>query len=253
MMVRVRWLFIMMIGVGLGAARADIGDVSRIVHPGEFSAHFGAAFVTGRTRDGHSQTDFSAGRIHNTSLTLDYSPDDNFTVQFSTDNDYSDTQIGVLYKIWTTPPLKFEAGLAYGPAWTRRADNGARYGRKNVTLDTRLHGVRWRRAQWSVKLSPQFVKDGDGNFWNIKISPQVMYYFLDDVAAILGLDYAFLQISRPKTIYNRAISAQVVYNMSTAASINPYVKYHFETRDADNNLMDYDNYWKLGVGFSVKF
>ena len=58
-MVRVRWLFIMMIGVGLGAARADIGDVSRIVHPGEFSAHFGAAFVTGRTRDGHSQTDFS--------------------------------------------------------------------------------------------------------------------------------------------------------------------------------------------------
>lgn len=253
-MAKLRNFFGIMLIIGACAAsRADVGDVSRIVHPGEFSAHFGAAFITGATRDGHSQTNFAAGRIHNTSLTLDYSPNDYFTVQFSTDNDYSDAQIGVLYKIWTTPPLKFEAGIAYGPAWTRRAVDGVRYGRNNVTFDMRLHGVRMSRAQWSVKISPQFVMDDDGNFWNIKISPQIMYYFVQNLATILGLDYDFLQISRPKTIYNRSVSAEAVYNLSPAASVNPYVKYHFETRDADNNLMNYDNYWKLGVGFSVKF
>lgn len=253
-MAKLRNFFGIMLIIGVCAAsRADVGDVSRIVRPGEFSAHFGAAFTTGDTRGGHSQTDFSAGRIHNTSLTLDYSPNDYFTVQFSTDNDYSDMQIGALYKIWTTPPLKFEAGIAYGPAWTRRAVDGVRYGRNNVTFDMRLHGVRMSRAQWSVKISPQFVMDDDGNFWNIKISPQIMYYFVQNLATILGLDYDFLQISRPKTIYNRSVSAEAVYNLSHAASVNPYVKYHFETRDADNNLMNYDNFWKLGVGFSVKF
>lgn len=253
-MARLRIFFGIILIIGICAAsRADVGDVSRIVKSGEFSAHFGAAFVTGRTRDGHSQTDFSAGRIHETSLTLDYSPNDFFTVQFSTDNDYSDMQIGALYKIWTTPPLKFEAGVAYGPAWTKRVTDGVRYGRNNVILDMRLHGVRWSRTQWSVKVSPQFVMDDDGNFWNIKISPQIMYYFVQNLAAILGFDYDFLQISRPKTIYNRSVSAEAVYNMSDAASVNPYVKYHFETKDADNELIDCDDYWKLGVSFSVKF
>lgn len=79
-------------------ANATRLDVSRLTQSGEFSASFGAAFKTGANSDGTAQTDFMSGRVHELSLDLDYTFLDDWTVSFSTDNDYADSQVGIKWK-----------------------------------------------------------------------------------------------------------------------------------------------------------
>lgn len=228
-------------------------DVSRLTQDGEFSASFGAAFVSGRNNSGDAQTDFSAGRVRELSLDLDYTFADDWTVAFTTDNDYADSQVGIRYKILKTVPLKLDAIADYGIAWTKDSVTDVRLGDNNIKAGLRIHGVAWDDFQWSFKAMGQFVFAEPANFWNVNLDLQAMYYFRPCMATLVEFEYDFLQISRPTTLYDRSVSVGVVYNMSETASVNPYVKYHFKTANANDDKTNGDDYWKIGLQFSVEF
>ncbi len=237
---------------GYSCAHAARLDVSHISQSGEFSASFGAAFKTGANRDNTTQTDFLSGRVHELSLDLDYTFLDDWTISFSTDNDYSDSQIGVKWKLIKFHELKIDFMADYGIAWTKNAKTDVRLGNNNFDFGMRVHGIALQDFQWAVKIMGQFVFAEPKNFWNINLTAEAMYYFHPDIAAKFEFEYDFNQISAPITQYDRTIHFGIIYNMSNIASVHPYVKYHFKTDTADNNYIP-DNFWKIGAEFSVEF
>lgn len=235
---------------GANAARLD---VSRITQQDEFSATFGAKFTSGLDKGGGSQTDFDAGRVDEISLDLAYTFTPNGTITFSTDNNYSDSEVGIVWKLHKTEPLKIDFISDYGIAWTKNSNSGARFGENNVDAGFRIHGVAWCDFQWALQTMGQYVWADAGNFWNINMTLQTMYYFRPDMATTIELDYDILQINRPRTLYDRSITAGVVYNITETASVNPYVKYHFETKHGEYDLINPQNYWEIGAAFSTEF
>lgn len=234
-------------------AYADRLDVSRTSEQGEFSASFGAAFVTGENRTHTHRTDFESGRIHELAWDLEYTFIDRATVSFSTDNDYSDAQVGVKWKILRGRPFKLDVYADYGFAWTRDATTHDRYGHNNLSGAMRLHGILGDGFQWAVKTTGQYVWIDTGNFWNINLTGELMQYLAPDWAIKAAVNYDLVQIARPKTIYKPAASVGVIYNMSPTASVHPYVKYHFSSYGGQNTVGAHDDYWKFAVEFSVEF
>lgn len=234
----------------VSVAHAARLDISRLKQPGEFSASFGPEFITGDRAGG--QTDFAAGRIKQLSLVLNYTPTENLTLTFDTDNNYSDSEIGFEYKLIKSDTIKLNVIANYGIAWTRASDTHDRFGENNFDGGMRVHGVLCD-FQWSFQAMGQFVFDDPDNFWNINLTAQAMYYFHPDIATMLEFDYNILQIARPKTLYDRAISLGIIYNFNETSSINPYIKFHFKTRDYQYQINNGNDYWKIGVQLSIEF
>lgn len=228
-------------------------DVSRLTQSGEFSASFGAAFKTGANSDGTAQTDFMSGRVHELSLDLDYTFLDDWTVSFSTDNDYADSQVGIKWKWVTNQAFKLDLMADYGIAWTKNTKTDVRLGNNNFDFGARIHGVAWRDFQWALKVMGQFVFADPQNFWNINLTAEAMYYFRADMATKVEFEYDFNEISAPVTQYDRSVEFGVIYNMSDTASVHPYIKYHFKNANADNDIDAPDDFWKIGLEFSVEF
>ena len=237
---------------GVDYANAARLDVSRLTQSGEFSATFGAAFKSGENKDGTSQTDITAGRVHELVLDLDYTFLDDWTISFSTDNDYADSQVGIKWKWLTGDSFKLDLMADYGIAWTKNARTDNRIGANNIDFGARIHGVAWRDFQWALKVMSQVVFASPDDFWNINLNTEAMYYFRSDMATKVELEYNFRQIAQP-TQYDRAAEFGIVYNMSGTASVHPYIKYHFKTENADNDNSAPDDWWKFGVEFSVEF
>lgn len=228
-------------------------DVSRLTQSGEFSATFGAAFESGQTKNGHARTDWGAGRISQTDLELDYTFADDWTISFSTGNDYSDAEIGMKYKILKTFPLKLDIVSDYGFAFTKNAQTDRRIGANNIDAGFRVHGIAWRNLQWAFKPVVQYVWTDPSNFWNVKLTGELMYYFMQTMAAITKYEYSFVQIGQDGELQHSAATLGLVYNMSDVASLHPYLKYHFRTTNVRPHWREYDDYWKLGIEFSVQF
>ncbi len=239
--------------MGVGHAHANRLDVSRISRNGEFSAGFGAAFVTGENRDQTHRTDFGAGRIHELALDLSYTFTDRAGASFSTDNDYSDAQVGVKWKVLRDRALRLDIFADYGFAWTKNARTHDRFGHNNVDAAVRIHGLIGDCWQWAAKVTGQYVWIDSGNFWNINLNAEVMRYLHPNWAIKGAASYDMVQISRPKTIYKPSATIGIVYNMSPVAAVHPYVKYHFSSYGGDNTVGAHDNYWKFAVAFSVEF
>ena len=234
-------------------ARAAILDVSRLTQPGEFSASFGAAFETGNNNTNRNQRDFHSGRIKELGLDLDYTfGGGDWTASFSTDNDYADAQVGMKWKMIKRHAIKVDFHSDYGFAWTHNAGTHARLGYNNLDGAVRVHGVICD-FQWAVKVAPMFVWATPKNFWNIDTAIEAMYYFIPSTAGKIEMEYDVIQIDAPETLQDRTLSVGMIYNMSETASVNPYVKYHFKTRNGDNQVTNADDYWKIGVQFSVQF
>ena len=236
-----------------GAANAARLDVSRLTGPGEFSASFGAAFETGNNNTNKNQRDFHSGRIKTLGTELDYTfGNGDWTASFSTDNDYADAQVGLKWKLLKHRALKIDFHSDYGFAWTHNAGDHARLGYNNVDVAARVHGVICD-FQWAVKVAPMYVWARPKNFWNIDTTLEVMYYIWTNTALKAELEYDVIQIDAPTTLQDRTTSLGLIYNMSSTASVNPYVNYHFKTRNGRNQVTNGDNYWKIGIQFSVQF
>ena len=236
-----------------GTARAAILDVSHLTSPGEFSASFGAVFETGNNNTNHNQRDFRSGRIRELGLDIDYTfGGGDWTASFSTDNDYADAQVGLKWKMIKRRAIKLDFHSDYGFAWTHNAGTHARLGYNNVDFAARVHGV-IGDFQWAVKVAPMFVWAEPKDFWNIYNTLEIMYYFLYTTAVKAALDYDIIQIDAPETLQNRTTGIGLVYNMSDGASVNPYVKYHFKTRNGHYQVTNGDDYWQIGIQFSVMF
>lgn len=234
-------------------ALANILDVSRLSDKGEFSVSFGAGFKSGLNKEGTSETDLVAGTIKELGLELDYSFTDDLSVSFSTDNSYSDSQIGIDYKILKNFPLKLHFFSDYGIAWTKNAKTDERIGQNNLDAGFRLHGIAWEDFQWAIKLSAQYVFADTGNFWNFGTALEAMYYFRKNIATKLEFEYTFENVNEPVVIYDRSVSLGVIYNMSEMAAVHPYIKYHFKTANSENDVLQPDDFWKFGLKFSVEF
>ena len=235
-------------------AHAALFDVSRLTQPGDFSASFGAVFETGNNNTNKNQHDFRSGRIKELGLDLDYTfGGGDWTASFSTDNDYADAQVGLKWKMIKRHAIKLDFHSDYGFAWTHNAGNHARLGYNNVDVAARVHGI-ISNFQWAFKVAPMFVWADPKNFWNIDNTLEAMYYFCPDIVAVKAeLGYNIIQIDAPETLQDRTTSIGLVYNMSETSSVYPYVKYHFRTRNGHNQVTNGDDYWKIGVQFSVQF
>ncbi|MCM1294664.1 MAG: hypothetical protein NC311_03825 [Muribaculaceae bacterium] len=245
--------FVAIAWVVSGVAHAARLDVSRLTQSGEFSATFGVAFESGASRGGHSQTDWGAGRIRQTDLELDYTFAEDWTVLFSTSNDYADAEIGAKYKILKTFPLKLDVLADYGFAFTKYADSGRRIGANNVDMGFRVHGIAWRNLQWAFKPVAQYVWDEPFDFWNVNLTAELMYYVCNSTALNLKYEYDFVQIGKSGELQHSGATLGMVYNMSDTASLHPYLKYHFRTTNVRPHWRAYDDYWKMGIEFSVQF
>ncbi len=236
-----------------GARAGGISDVSRLTEDGEFSATFGAAFKTGMNKEGTARDDFSSGTIEELGFELDYTFLSDWTVSFSTGNDYSDSQVGLSYKVLTHNGFKLDLSADYGIAWTKDAQTDKRIGNNNFDAGVRIHGIAGDAFQWAAKVTGQFVFAEPKNFWNTALTLEAMYYFSDAIAAKTEVNFAFKEIKEPVTLYDRDIKLGVVYNMSRNASVHPYVKYHFKTKNSEHNDIKPDDNWKIGAEFSVVF
>lgn len=228
-------------------------DVSRLTRENEFSADFGVAFTSGENRRRSARTDFAAGRIHEMSLGLAYTFSPRGTVSFSTDNDYSDAQVGMTWKMLSRPRFNLNIFGDYGFAWTKNAETHERFGHNNFDFGARIHGVVLEKFQWAFKLTGQYVFADTGNFWNINTTTEAMLYLGEKIAAKAEFNYSMVQISRPETIYKPAASLGLIYNISPTASVHPHVKYHFSSAGGANNVGAHDNFWKIAVAFSIEF
>ncbi len=241
-------------GLFAGAANAARLDVSRLTLQDEFSATFGAYYNTGMTDSGDSQTDFGAGRIDELGLGVAYTPTENLTLSFGVGtNNYSDSQVGMQYKLFKSAPFKLDFLANYGIAWTKSAGTDDRFGNNNAAAGFRIHGVAWENFQWAFSAMGQYIWADPSNFWNVNLTAQAMYYFCPDIAATLQFDFNFLEIEEPKTLYDKTISAGIVYNLSSVSSINPFIEYHFHTQDYQNSYVSYYNYWQIGITLSTEF
>lgn len=232
---------------------AGISDVSRLTEDKEFSATFGAEFKTGANKSGTGYDDISAGTIDELGVEIDYTFLDDWTVSFSTGNDYADSQIGLSYKILTNDGFKLDLNADYGIAWTKNAKTDERIGYNNVDVGIRIHGIAGDTFQWAAKVTGQFVFAEPQNFWNIGFVFEGMYYFSNALAIKSELHFKFKEIEMPVTLYDRSIKAGLVYNMSDDASVHPYIEYHFKTKNSDHSEILPDDDWKLGTEFSVVF
>lgn len=235
------------------SARAGILDVSRLTEDGEFSASFGAEFKTGENKAGDAHDDIRSGTIDDLGFGISYTFLNDWTVSFGTGNDYADSQIGLSYKILTNEGFKLDFSTNYGIAWTKNAKTEERIGNNNIDAGFRIHGIMGDIFQWAAKVTGQFVFANPENFWNAGLILEAMYYFSTDIATKIELKFAFKEIETPVTLYDRSIKVGVVYNMSETASVHPFLKYHFKTKNSEHSEILPDDDWKLGVEFSVIF
>lgn len=246
-------IFLLLGAGGMSGAHAARLDVSRLTQPGEFSAGFGAAFETGNNNTNENQRDFRAGRIKELGLDVDYTfGGGDWTASFSTDNDYSDAQIGLKWKMIKRKSIKLDFHGDYGFAWTHNAGTHARLGYNNVDVAARVSGEICD-FQWAYKLSPQYVWAAPKNFWNIDNTIEAMYYVAQNTAIKAELEYDIIQLGFAPTLQNRTTSIGLIYNMSETSSVYPYVKYHFKTRNGHYQVTNGDDFWKVGIQFSVEF
>lgn len=237
-----------------GLAKAEgIFDVSRLTENNEFSATFGAEFKTGANKSGTGHDDIASGNIDDIGMEIDYTFLDDWTVSFSTSNDYADSQVGISYKVLTNKGFKLDLSADYGIAWTKNAKTNERIGNNNVDAAFRIHGIAGDIFQWAAKVQGTFVFAEPKNFWNVGLTLEGMYYFAANLATKVELHFGLKEIDTPVTLYDRSIKAGVVYNMSETASVHPYIKYHFKTKNIEHSAILPDDYWKFGAEFSVVF
>lgn len=232
--------------------RAARLDISRIKRQDEFSVTVGAYYQTGLNATNTHQTDFSAGNIDADSFDLSYTPTENLSLIFTTSNDYADAQAGVQYKLIARHLIKLTAVADYGFAWTHNAATDNRLGNNNVLAGLRVDGVAGP-FQWAVSARGQYVWMTPRDFWNIKLVAQVMYYFLPDLATQLEFDFDFLQINLSDVMYDKTLTAGLVYNFTKNISVNPYAEYHFHTADYQTNYVSYYDYFQIGLSLSAQF
>lgn len=235
------------------ASGADILDVSRPTYTNEFAANFGIAFTSGENRRHTARNDFAAGRIHEMALGLSYTFSPRGTVSFSTDNDYSDAQVGASWDLINDTAFGLNVFGDYGFAFTKNADTHERFGNNNFDFGARVHGTAWEFFQWAFKLSGQYVFADAGNFWNINTTTEAMLYMRKNLAAKAEFNYNLVRVSRGDTVHKPATSLGLVYNMSPTASVHPHVKYHFSSFGGENDVGEHDNFWKIAVAFSIQF
>ncbi len=235
-------------------ARAEgIFDVSRLTENNEFSATFGAEFKTGSNKDGTGHDDIKSGNIDDIGMEIDYTFLDDWTVSFSTSNDYADSQVGISYKVLTNKGFKLDLSADYGIAWTKNAKTNERIGNNNIDAALRIHGIAGDLFQWAAKVTGTFVFAEPKNFWNVGLTLEGMYYFTMNFAAKAEFHFGLKEIDNPVTLYDRSIKLGGVYNMSENASVHPYIKYHFKTKNSEHSEILPDDYWKVGTEFSVVF
>lgn len=232
---------------------AGIFDVSRLTENGEFSATFGAEFKTGKNKEADANDDFASGTVDELGLEVDYTFLNDWTVSFSTGNDYSDSQVGLSYKILTDKGFKLDFSTDYGIAWTKNAETNERIGNNNIDAAFRIHGIIGDAWQWAAKVSGQFVFAEPKNFWNIGFTFEGMYYFSVNMAVKTELNFSFKEIENPVTLYDRSIKLGAVYNMSDTSAIHPFIKYHFKTKNSEHSYILPDDHWSIGAEFSVSF
>lgn len=235
-------------------ARAEgIFDVSRLTDDKEFSATFGAEFKTGSNKDGTGHDDIKSGNIDDVGMEIDYTFLDDWTVSFSTNNDYADSQVGISYKVLTNKGFKLDLSADYGIAWTKNAKTDERIGNNNIDAAVRIHGIAGDLFQWAAKVTGTFVFAEPKNFWNVGLTLEGMYYFAMNFAAKAEFHFGLKEIDNPVTLYDRSIKLGAVYNMSEEAAIHPYIKYHFKTKNSEHSEVLPDDYWKIGAEFAVVF
>lgn len=230
-----------------------ISDVSRLTEDKEFSATFGAEFKTGANKSGTGHDNIASGTIDELGVGISYTFLNDWTVSFSTGNDYANSQVGLSYKVLTYDGFKLDLSADYGIAWTKNAKTDERIGDNNFDASIRIHGIAGDAFQWAAKVTGQFVFAEPKNFWNLGLTLEGMYYFSDALAAKTEFNFKFKEIEAPVTLYDRSIKLGVVYNMSENASVHPYIKYHFKTKNSEHSAVLPDDDWKLGAEFSVVF
>ena len=234
-------------------SHAGIFDVSRLTEDKEFSATFGAEFKTGANKDGTGHDDVKSGNIDDVGMEIDYTFLDDWTVSFSTSNDYADSQVGLSYKVLTNKGFKLDLSADYGIAWTKNAKTNQRIGNNNVDAAFRIHGIAGDLFQWAAKVTGTFVFAEPKNFWNVGLTLEGMYYFTMNFAVKAEFHFGLKEIDNPVTLYNRSIKFGGVYNMSENAAVHPYIEYHFKTKNSEHSEIMPDDYWKVGAEFSVVF
>lgn len=230
-----------------------IADVSRLTQNNEFSASFGAEFKTGANKSGTGHDDIASGTVDDLGMGLSYTFLDDWTVSFSTSNDYADSQVGVSYKVLTNDGFKLDLETNYGIAWTKNAKTDERIGNNNIESAVRIHGIIGDVWQWAAKVRGAFVWAEPKNFWNWGLTLEGMYYFSDNWATKLELNFTFKEINSPVTLYDRSIKLGAVYNITENSAVHPYVKYHFKTKNSEHSEIRPDDDWKIGAEFSVVF
>jgi len=234
------------------ASHAARLDISRIKRENEFSVTVGAYYETGLNATATHQTDFKSGQIDTDSFDLSYTPTENLSLVFTTSNNYADAAVGVQYKLIKYDSIKLTAMADYGFAWSHDAVTDNRLGNNNVLAGLRVDGVAGA-FQWGASARMQYVWAQARDFYNIKLVAQAMYYFVPDLAVQVEFDFDFLQINLSDVLYDKTLTAGLVYNFTRAVSVNPFVEYHFRTAEYQTDYMSYYDYFQIGVALSAQF
>lgn len=239
-----------------------------------FTMNADAFFQTGINKDGDASTDFGSGDWSVGNINMAYGLMDNLAITATVNPSVNriwesgNPQIGVNFQAFTHEYIAIDVFGKYGISWTKNknGDDETFNGRNDFDLGLKLSG-RADKFSWSVTASADiFLKatdteaDVDTEYKSrvdFKINLSAMYDFNEKWSAIAMFDY---QRAGKQEIgdhemdgfdLNKTIGIGAVYSVNETFSIMPYVGYHFETSDGDDDDWA-DNSVRIGCKFGIK-
>ena len=179
-------------------------------------------------------------------------------------SNYSSPELGFNFLLMKSQKFNVDAITTYSIALTKDQTTSPkkRIGRNSFQGGLRAYGA-LNNFQYGAKLTGQYVFadpnefhfNEDGNFMNMDLLLEGMFYMNSKAAIKLEFDYRLLYIFEKSNQYAKDLSVGYVYNFSKDLSVQPYLGYKFRTITSTNygSFEGIDNQWKLGVKASAQF
>ena len=265
--------------LGTSVANAGVFDINYHVKKKQVNTKFGVAFKTGYNGLGGSKADrkeILAGDFYHLPAEIEFGFSDRIQGIAKFDDSFRDTSASEANSNYSTPELGFnfwlmksqkfniDAITTYSIALTKEQTTPKkRIGHNSFQGGLRAYGA-LNNFQYGVKLIGQYVfanpKDfgnfnEDGNFVNMDLLLEGMFYMNSKAAIKLEFDYKLLYIFEKANQYAKDLSIGYVYNFSKDTSLQPYVGYRFKSITATDGGSGEipDNQWKLGIKASAQF
>ncbi|MCL1785735.1 MAG: hypothetical protein FWG39_01105 [Alphaproteobacteria bacterium] len=228
----------------------------------------GAAFQTGQAGD--SQDSFSRGGFIINELSVKYGVMDELYVSFEMNNNdflsggmMASPEIGINWQVMRpAKSVALDVIGKYGLAWNNNS-TVAPDGTNNLQAGLRVYGDEGR-FQWAGQALAQmafaneqtdFITDSS-TMWNVLMKAELEFEIMNELGLKLEGNYNIYNLAKNSDeamLYDRNLMFGVIYDVVPHAAIMPYVGYHFQTANSENNDTMANNFWQFGAKFGVQF